>query len=143
MLQPIRNFIHALKFKYFLLFFICLFSLALFFLMYGNVQKETYELKRFQIATEAVRSIKTVEDTTKTELEKERAANEVTPVYQFSEDVAKNHQAIAESIFNFFIEVKKKLLWDDVEPKTPLVIPENSIADMRERFLSLKKRSRN
>ena len=102
--------------------------------MYGTVQKETYELKRFQIATEAVRSIKTVEDTTKTELEKERAANEVTPVYQFSEDVAKNHQAIAESIFNFFIEVKNEIDVDDVEPKVPLVIPEKSIADMREKL---------
>ena len=66
MMQPIRNFIKALKFKYFSLFIIGLFSFALFFMMFGNVQKETYELKQFQIATEAIRSIKTVEDTTKT-----------------------------------------------------------------------------
>lgn len=99
--------------------------------MYGNVHKETHEIKQFQIASEAIRSIKTVEDTTKTELEKERAANEVTPVYQFSEDVAKNHQAIAASIFNFFIEVKNEVVVDEIEPKVPLVIPEKSIADMR------------
>ena len=39
--------------------------IVLFFIMYGNVQKETYELNYFQIAPEAIRSIKTVEDTLK------------------------------------------------------------------------------
>ncbi|WP_210469020.1 HD family phosphohydrolase [Sporosarcina sp. 6E9] len=138
MMRPIRDFINALKFKYFSLFLIGLFSLALFFIMYGIVQKETYEIKRFQIASEAIRSIKTVEDTTKTELEKERAANEVTPVYQFSEDVAKNRQAIAENVFNFFIEVKKGIETDDVEPKAPQVIQKKSIEEVREKLSFLE-----
>ncbi len=138
MMQPIRNFINALKFKYFSLFIIGLFSFALFFMMYGNVQKETYELKQFQIATEAIRSIKTVEDTTKTELEKERAANEVIPVYQFSEDVSKNRQAIAASIFNFFIDEKKGIMIDEIEPNTPLVIQKKSIEEIRKELSSLE-----
>ena len=58
--------------------------------MYGGVKKETFELKEFQISQETIRSIKTVEDTVKTEEERERAALEVSPFYQFSEDVAKN-----------------------------------------------------
>ena len=107
-------------------------------MMYGNVQKETYELKQFQIATEAIRSIKTVEDTTKTELEKERAANETIPVYQFSEDVSKNRQAIAASIFNFFIDEKKVIVTDDIEPNTPLVIQKNSIEKIRKELASLE-----
>lgn len=137
-MQPIRDFINDLKFKYFSLFIIGLFSLALFFIMYGNVQKETYEIKRFQIASEAIRSIKTVEDTTKTELEKERAANEITPVYQFSEDVAKNRQAIAANVFNFFIEVKKGIETDEVEPKAPLVIQKKSIEEVRKKLSFLE-----
>ncbi|WP_172369286.1 HDIG domain-containing metalloprotein [Sporosarcina jiandibaonis] len=138
MMQPIRSFINSLKFNYFSLFLIGLFSLALFFMMYGNVQKETYELKQFQIATEAIRSIKTVEDTAKTELEKERAANEVIPVYQFNEDVAKNRQAIAASVFNFFIDVKKNIEADVIEPQTPLVIQKSSVEEIREKLSSLE-----
>jgi cyclic-di-AMP phosphodiesterase PgpH len=138
MMRTIRDFINALKFKYFSLFIIGLFSLALFFIMYGNVQKETYEIKRFQIASEAIRSIKTVEDTTKTELEKERAANEVAPVYQFSEEIAKNRQAIAENVFNFFIEVRKGIGTEDVEPKAPLVIQKKSIEGVREKLSFLE-----
>lgn len=107
-------------------------------MMYGNIQNETYELKQFQIATEAIRSIKTVEDTTKTELEKERAANEVIPVYQFSEDVSKNRQAIAASIFNFFIDEKKEIVIDEIEPNTPLVIQKSSIEKMRKELSSLE-----
>ena len=106
--------------------------------MYGNIQKEPYELKQFQIATEAIRSIKTVEDTTKTELEKERAANEVLPVYQFSEDVSKNRQAIAASIFNFFIDEKKVIVTDEIEPSTPLIIQKKSIEKIRKELSSLE-----
>ena len=47
--------------------------------MYGGVKKETYELTEFQISPETIRSIKTVEDTVKTEEERERAALEVEP----------------------------------------------------------------
>ena len=75
--------------------------------MYGSVKKETYELKSFQISPDTIRSIKTVEDTVKTEQERERAAMKLRLSYQFSEDVAKNRQAIATSIFDFLIEVKK------------------------------------
>ena len=75
--------------------------------MYGSVKKETYELELLQISPDTIRSIKTVEDTVKTEQDRERAAREVTPVYHFSQDVGKNRQAIAMSIFDFLIDVKK------------------------------------
>ncbi len=75
--------------------------------MYESVKKETYELESLQISPDTIRSIKTVEDTVKTEQDRERAALEVPPVYQFSDDVVKDRQAIAMSIFDFLIEVKK------------------------------------
>ena len=84
MMRPLRNLVNALKFNYYSLFVIGLSALVLFFFMYGTVKKESYEIKPFHIASEAIRSIKTVEDTAKTNLEKERAALEVAPVYQFN-----------------------------------------------------------
>lgn len=109
MLKFIERTVKPLKFTYYALFVIIISSIILFLLMAGNVRQETYELKEFQIAPEAIRSLKTVEDTVKTEEEKERAANEVTPVYQFSEDISKNRKTIAENIFEHMITAKKAL----------------------------------
>lgn len=100
--------------------------------MYGSLQKETYEIKLFQIAPEAIRSIKTVEDIEKTDQERARAAAEVTPVYQFSEDIVKNRQAIANSIFDYLIEIKKGI----VAEKITL---DESTKSMREKLESLEK----
>ena len=137
MLQPFRKFFKALKFKYFSLFLISLSALVLFSLMYGTVKNETFELKQFQIAPEAIRSIKTVEDTVKTEQERERAALEVTPVYQFSEDTAKNRQAVATSIFDFLKEVKKGMDPDLFKSDKPIKIDNSAINAMREKLVSL------
>ncbi len=109
MLKFIERTVKPLKFTYFAFFVIIISSIILFFLMAGNVRQETYELKEFQIAPEAIRSLKTVEDTVKTEEERDRAANEVTPVYQFSDDIAKNRQTIAQNIFDHVITAKKDL----------------------------------
>jgi len=106
MLQQVSKFLKAIKFKNFSLMLISISAVILFSFMYGGIKQETYELTLFQIAPDAVRSVKTVEDTFKTEQERERAATEVTPFYQFSEDVSKNRQAIATSIFDFLIKVK-------------------------------------
>ena len=137
MLQPFRKFFNALKFKYFSLLLISLTALVLFSLMHGTVKNETFELKQFQIAPEAIRSIKTVEDTAKTEQERERAALEVAPVYQFSEGVAKNRQAIATSIFEFLSEVKKGIDPDLFKSDKPVKIENSSINEMREKLVSL------
>ena len=107
MLQQIRNFLCTLKFNFLSIFLIGLSAVLLFSLMYESVKKETYELESLQISPDTIRSIKTVEDTVKTEQDRERAALEVPPVYQFSDDVGPNRQAIAMSIFDFLIEVKE------------------------------------
>ena len=138
MMQPLQKFFKALKFKYFSLFIIGLSALVLFSFMHGTVKKETYELKPFQIAPEAIRSIKTVEDSTKTEQERERAALEVPPVYYFSEDVVKNRQAIATSIFEFLIEVKKDTSTEVPNPDELEELEKKSIDKMRENLTSLE-----
>lgn len=120
---------------------IVLSSFVLFLFMFDIVKKETYELKEFQIAPEAIRSLKTVEDTVKTDLERERAANEIAPVYQFSEDIAKNRQAIATSIFDFLIEVKKDILLAEDEEKKEEIEKSKAkaIETMRQKLTALEK----
>ncbi|MBO1914283.1 hypothetical protein J4G37_56875, partial [Microvirga sp. 3-52] len=46
--------------------------------------------------------------------------------------------AIAENVFNFFIEVKKGIETDDVEPKAPQVIQKKSIEEVREKLSFLE-----
>ncbi|AOV07887.1 HD family phosphohydrolase [Sporosarcina ureilytica] len=137
-MRSVRKFLNALKFTYFSLFMITLSAVILFTFMLDIVQKETYELKEFQIAHEAIRSLKTVEDTVKTEQERDRAANEVAPVYQFSEDIAKNRQAIATSIFDFLIDVKKEMVSDNAETEEEIKITEKSVEAMREKLSALE-----
>lgn len=79
-----------------------------FSLMFNDVQGDTYNLQVSQLASETIRATKTVEDTVKTEQEKERAASEVQPVYQFSEEVANNRAALVTSLFDYVIDVKKQ-----------------------------------
>ncbi|MDS9471030.1 HDIG domain-containing protein [Sporosarcina pasteurii] len=137
-MRSVKKFLNALKFTYFSLFTITLSAIILFTFMLDIVQKETYELKEFQIAHEAIRSLKTVEDTVKTEQERDRAANEVAPVYQFTEDVAKNRQAIATSIFDFLLDVKKELVADSAEEVEEVKIAEKSVEAMREKLAALE-----
>lgn len=106
--------------------------------MYGTVKQETLDVKQFQIAPEAVRSVKTVEDTEKTEQEMERAANEVTPVHQFSEDIAKNRQAIAKSIFEFLTEAKKGIDPDSQESGEPINKDSSLVNEVRAKLASLE-----
>ena len=137
MLQSVTKLIKSIKFTYFSLFITGLSAIILFSFMYGTVQKETFEVTEFQIAPEAIRSIKTVEDTVKTEQERERAANEVSPVYQFSEDVAKNRTAIARSLFDIIIDVKKGAGSNFLDPELSESDRKKPIAEIREKLLSL------
>ena len=106
MLKMIERILKPLKFTYFSVILLAITSIITFFLLVNSVHQETYEVKQFQIAPEAIRSLKTVEDTYKTEQERERAANEVSTVYQYVESIAKNRIAVATTIFDHFIEVK-------------------------------------
>ena len=136
MLQQIRNFLSTLKFNFLSIFLIGLSAVLLFSLMYESVKKETYELESLQISPDTIRSIKTVEDTVKTEQDRERAALEVPPVYQFSDDVGPNRQAIAMSIFDFLIEVKKM---GEEEEEGALLDRKGQIAEMRKKLGNLEK----
>ncbi len=89
-----------------MLLVVCLSSILLFFLMFGNSRNETYEISAYEISPKTIRSPKTIEDTEKTELERVRAEQAVPTSYRFSEDIMKNRQAIISSIFTAISDVK-------------------------------------
>lgn len=102
-----KRWIQSFSFRTFSIITIILSTFLLFALTLGTVKEETYELEEFEIAPKTIRAPKTVEDTLRTEQERERVAEEVPPSYQFSEDVAKNRQAIITSFFDYVKEVQK------------------------------------
>lgn len=139
MLRPIRNFFLSLKFTYLAIFLIGLSGILLFSITYGSVKQETYKLESLQIAPDTIRSIKTVEDTVKTEQDRERAAREVTPVYHFSQDVGNNRQAIATSIFDFLIDVKEMREFGQSNVEEAVLDNKAQIAKVRKKLGNLEK----
>ncbi|MDI2588160.1 HD family phosphohydrolase [Psychrobacillus sp. NEAU-3TGS] len=94
--------------KYLPFVIILLTAICMFFLLIGNVKESKYDIERFQLSPDTIRSVKTMEDPVKTEEEKEQVASEVLPVYQFQDETADNQAAIIRSIFDSVLEVKKK-----------------------------------
>ncbi len=139
MLQPIRRFFLSLKFNYLAIFLIGLSGILLFSIMYGSVKKETYKLESLQISPDTIRSIKTFEDTVKTEQDRERAAREVTPVYHLSQDVGKNRQAIATSIFDFLIDVKEMREYGQFDEDQAVLDNKAQIVEVRKKLGNLEK----
>lgn len=101
--------------KYLPIIIILLTSISMFLLIKGSVQENTYDISLMNLAPETIRSVKTMEDPVKTEEEKERAAAEVSPVYQFQEETAENQSTIAESIFDSVLDVKGEISPDGPE----------------------------
>ena len=79
-------------------------------ILYGaladSIQGNTYDIKLFQLSSETIRSEKTVEDPIKTELEKQRLAEEVAPSYQFVDEIGANQVAVIESLFGYVLDAK-------------------------------------
>lgn len=73
-----------------------------FFLMLGNIRSTTYDIQAFQLAPETIRAVKTIEDTVKTEQERDQAENAVESVYLFNEETAEHRSALVTSILILF-----------------------------------------
>ncbi|WP_336246396.1 HD family phosphohydrolase [Sporosarcina cyprini] len=138
MFRSIGKMFNSLKFKYFSILVVSLSALLLFAFMFGEVKQETYELSAFQVSPKTLRSLKTVEDAEKTEQERQRIAKEVTPVYQFSDEVAKTRQAIAGQLFDFLIQVKEaENLSVDHEDK-PIISQKDRLKEIRSKLQKLE-----
>ena len=100
-------------------------GLLLFLLLINGVRPEKYDIKEFHLSNDTIRSIKTVEDPVKTEEERQRAASEVTSVYQFSEEIGENRAAIVTSVIDYVLEEKA----ESVESLAPM---EDQVNDLKE-----------
>lgn len=93
---------------------IALLSVLLLFSMLSFISSDnTYSIERFQLSPETIRSSKTVEDTLKTEQDRQAAIDATDPVYAFQEEAAENQQAWIESVFESLIAAKQQELDED------------------------------
>ncbi|HSP23007.1 MAG TPA: HD family phosphohydrolase [Planococcus sp. (in: firmicutes)] len=84
-------------------------GLVVFGFLYSSVAGESYDVELFQLSDETIRSAKTVEDPIRTEQERQRAAAEISPSYQFNEESADNQLALIESLFGYIKEASMVL----------------------------------
>ncbi|MCP3030352.1 HDIG domain-containing protein [Halobacillus sp. A1] len=85
------------------------FLLALFFLLlsFSNVHTETYNLEKFSVAHETIRSPVTIENERKTEQRVREATLDVEDRYQLSMEVAEERLAYIEEVFEAVGEVNQ------------------------------------
>ncbi|WP_142827791.1 HD family phosphohydrolase [Planococcus soli] len=81
-------------------------GLILYGFLVDPIRGNTYDINLFQLSSETIRSEKTVEDPIKTELERDRLAEEVAPSYQFVDEIADNQTAVIESLFGYLVDAK-------------------------------------
>ncbi|MGE8035297.1 HD family phosphohydrolase [Lysinibacillus sp. NPDC093692] len=130
--KQLKKITELIGFRYFLIVILILTGALQFTFMYGNVKGVTYDFKPLQLAPETVRSTKTIEDTYKTQQEREKATNAVAPVYQFSADVAKQRASIVTSLFDYVLEVKA-----DVESSKEPISVVDQVAQLRKKLESI------
>jgi hypothetical protein len=97
-----------LSYKLFTMMIFVILGLLMFLLLYSDVKPETYDVELFSVAEKTIRSPKTIEDTVKTEEERQRAAEEVGKVYVHKKEIAQNRVLLLESIFDFVGEVNQE-----------------------------------
>lgn len=78
-------------------------------LMYSNVKPEKINIELFKPAEQTIRATKTVEDTYKTEQQKEEVLKQVADVYTLKTEYTDNKVDLITSIFDSAIEVQKEL----------------------------------
>lgn len=108
-IERIKKLIQLVSFRALLIIVLAATALLQFSLMLDNVRGVTYDIQLTELSPETIRSIKTVEDTVKTEFEKENAEKSVEPVYIFKEDVPSHRATFITTIFDIVLEVKKDI----------------------------------
>lgn len=74
--------------------------------MFENVRGVTYDIETFELAPDTIRSAKTVEDTFKTEKERDEAERAVDQVYVFNEETVEHRMELIYSIFEIILDVR-------------------------------------
>ncbi|MEK4129179.1 HDIG domain-containing metalloprotein [Solibacillus sp. FSL W8-0474] len=118
-IEKIKKLIQLISFRALLIIVLTATALLQFSLMIDNVRGVTYDIKLTELSPETIRSIKTIEDTVKTEQEVESAERSVEPVYIFKEDVPSHRATFVTTIFDIVLDVKRDIGNQDGEVGQP------------------------
>lgn len=109
----LKKIINLISFRSFLLIVLLVTAIVQYLFMVGNVRGTTYNIQLLQLAPETIRSVKTIEDTVKTEQERDQAVKAVEEVYVFNSEIAKHRTAFVTSIFDIVIDVRNDIAQND------------------------------
>ncbi|MEO4052244.1 HDIG domain-containing metalloprotein [Solibacillus sp. CAU 1738] len=107
--NQLKKLIELINFRYFLIIVLLLTAIVQFLFMVGNVRGITYDIQLLQLAPETIRSVKTIEDTEKTEQERDNAEKAVDEIYVFNSEVANHRSALVTSIFDIALDVRNDI----------------------------------
>ncbi len=97
-----------LQLTFFQVLLFILLGLISYFVMVSNVIPQKINAELLKVSDETIRSPKTVEDTVRTEQEKEEARKQIDDVYTLKSSYAKNRVDLISSIFDSAMEVKNE-----------------------------------
>jgi cyclic-di-AMP phosphodiesterase PgpH len=138
--QKAKDWYKNLGFNVILLTLVFLIGIILFAFLYNSVKGDTYRVQLFELSEETIRSAKTVEDPIKTEQERQRVASEISPSYQFMDEIAPNRVAIIDDLFSYILEAKEASENNEDEEETPDV---NAMVDELRENLRMIENSQN
>src|SRR5690606_21589345 len=95
-IERFHKLIQLVSFRALLIIVLAATALLQFFLMIDNVRGVTYDIQLTELSPETIRSTKTVEDTVKTEIERESAEKAVDPVYIYKDEVPSQRSTRSE-----------------------------------------------
>ncbi|RLQ98182.1 HD family phosphohydrolase [Falsibacillus albus] len=119
------------------LIFIAL-ALLIYGVLYSNVKPETYDIELFSVAQKNIYSPKTVIDEQKTNMERDKAADDVGNVYEFKKEVGQNRIALISSIFDFIDDVKQDAQKSMKSPDPSDEAGQSSEMSLQDQLQSLK-----
>ncbi|RUL57043.1 MULTISPECIES: HD family phosphohydrolase [Lysinibacillus] len=124
-----KKIMEMISFRTLLIIVLIFTGLLQFLLMLGNVRGTTYDIQAFQLAPETIRAVKTVEDTVKTEQERDHAEESIEPVYVYNEETAKHRVALVNSLFDIVSDVRTEVKGKDAEASI-----DNQITQLRNKL---------
>ena len=130
MIEKIKKLSKLISFRALLVTVLFLTALLQFSLMLDSVRGVTYDIQLTELAPETIRSVKTIEDAEKTELDKNHAEQAVDPVYVFEEDIPNHRATFVTTIFDIVLEVKNEVELD--VPSKQIDLLRTSLKDLLE-----------
>lgn len=114
---------------------ITILSILIFILAFSNVQAKQYSFRINQVAEETIQSPVTIEDVEQTEINRERARNNVADVYVFQPSIAQQQIEISDRFFEWVLELRDQEF--TLEQIIQLNDANNNLEDLEERQATL------